>query len=111
MRNWHCILTTEGADGIQDHELQIEADTKAEAGEIAFVHFMELADEAVMSSHESPTPLILRGTRIYAVGVDLAQGDSMTAYTVTCGACGSPNLQRNGTCHICATCGTTTGCS
>jgi len=64
MYKYRCILSTEGVNGFENHAIEIEADTKTEAGEIAFSHYMELADEAVTLTAENPTPLILCNVKI-----------------------------------------------
>ena len=104
MKKWHCVITVEGAEGREDHEITAIADSRDEAEEIAFNHYTELADEAVMLSPESPAPLILHEIKISGY-------TSQGAGAVVCSTCGNPNLQRSGVCHVCPTCGTTTGCS
>jgi predicted RNA-binding Zn-ribbon protein involved in translation (DUF1610 family) len=104
VKTWHCTIKVDDGDGTQQHEISVEANTKTAAHEVAFAHYMELADEAVMKTPESPRPLVL-------IGIDLAQGKDTTAYAAVCGNCGNPHLQRSGTCYICPSCGTTTGCS
>ena len=46
-----------------------------------------------------------------SAGLTLQQPKSTSGDALPCTNCGSLALVRNGTCHLCTNCGTTTGCS
>lgn len=77
------------------------ADISAEAGSNDFdgvIHSPAKASKTTQHSGSSTKPVAALTTNI--------KGDGLS-----CRACGSFNVQRNGTCYMCHNCGTTTGCS